>query len=383
MQAEVKPLSGIKILDLTSYIAGPYCTLLLSAFGAEVVKVESPLGDESRTWPPIKDGFSGYFANFHGGKKSFSLDLKQPESREVLNKLISKCDVFIHNYTGKTRRKLDMGYDTVARLNPNVIYCNISGFGASGPYEDRKGFDTIFQAMSGVTWLTGEKGGSPIKAGVPIGDVSGGLFAALSVMAAVHKRSLTGKGEYIDMALVDGLVNFLPVALSFYSFTGKSPARLGSQHPGRVPSATFLCADGKYVHISVTDGQWGRLCDILGIPEWREDEFYKLNNNRVKAREEVMAKISAAIGNFERADLVKQCMEQGIPCGEVFSIDEIENDPQIQFRNTIDKVQQDNGLLVRYANYPAKFKEMDVSLDRNVPKVGQHNEEVLKNWLGE
>lgn len=378
----MKPLENIKILDLSSYIAGPYSTLLLSMLGATVVKVESPKGDDSRTWPPIRDGFSGYFANFNGGKKSFALDLKDPESRPVLDRLISKCDVFLHNFTGRTRRKLNMEYEAIAAVNPNVIYCNVSGFGADGPYGDRKGFDTIFQAVSGVTNLTGVKGGDPIKCGVPIGDVSGGVFTALSIMAALYQRQLTGKGEYIDLSLTDCLVNFLPVAMAFYSFNGVTPKRMGSEHPGRVPSSTFLCGDGRFVQISVTDGQWPRLCGILGLDDWGEHEFYKLNINRIQAREEVMARLGAQIKQKDSRALEKECMEAGIPCGVVNDIEGLIGDPQIQYRRTIDS-EQFGEVLMRFANFPARFHGIDTGISRRVPGVGEHNEEVLRTWLSE
>lgn len=378
----MKPLLGYRVLDLSQYIAGPYCSLLLETFGAEVVKVESPRGDDARTWPPIKDGFSGYFANYNGGKKSVALDLKVPEDREKLNRLISKCDILVHNFTARTRNKLQLDYENVSKYNDKIIYCNISGWGATGPYSDRKGFDTVFQAVAGVTNLTGEKDGEPIKCGVPIGDVSGGMFAAMSILAAVIKKQQTGEGENIDLSMVDGLYSFLPVSAAFYSFNGYTPQRMGSGHVGKVPSQVFRCGDGKYAHISINDGQWAKLCDVLGISEWRDSEFYSKNMNRLTKREEVVARINEALASMTREDLARKCFEAGVPCGEVNTIEDIENDPQAVFRNSIEKVQYGD-VLMRFFNYPARFKDIDISVDRKIPEVGEHTDMIFETWLGE
>lgn len=378
----MKPLEGFRVLDLSQYIAGPYCSLLLETFGAEVVKIESPKGDDARSWPPIKEGFSGYFANYNGGKKSVTLDLKDTSDRAILFKLISKCDILIHNFTGHTREKLGMTYEDVVKYNDKIIYCNISGWGAEGPYKDRKGFDTIFQAVSGVTYLTGEQGRDPVKCGVPIGDVSGGMFAAMSILAAVVKKQQTGEGENIDLSMVDGLYNFLPVSAAFYSFNGKTPDRMGSGHVGKVPSQVFKCGDGKFAQISINDGQWGKLCDVLGIEEWRDSEFYSKNLNRLKCREEVVNRINEALSTMDRDTLAQKCFEAGVPCGEVKSIEDIEADPQAIFRNSIEKVDYGD-VKMRFFNYPARFKDIDISVDRTIPGIGEHNEEIFSEWLGE
>ena len=378
----MKPLEGIKVLDLSQYIAGPYCTMLLELFGAEVVKVENPKGDDARTWPPIKDGFSGYFANYNCGKKSICLDLKDPGDREKLDLLTAKCDVFVHNFTGRTREKLNMGYETISGINPKVIYCNISGWGATGPYKDRKGFDTVFQAVAGITCLTGERGGDPIKAGVPIGDVSGGMFAAMSILASLRQRDHTGKGDSIDLSMVEGLYNFLPVSMAFYSFNGHTPERMGSGHVGRVPSQVFQCGDGKFVHISLNDGQWGKFCELMGMEDWKDHEFYKVGLNRVKAREEVVSRISNILKGMTREDLSRKCFEAGVPCGEVNAIEDIIEDPQVLSRKAIEQASYGD-ITMNYVNYPARFRNYDIWLDRKIPAVGEHNKEVFDSWLKE
>lgn len=378
----MKPLSGIKVLDLTQYIAGPYCTMLLETFGAEVVKVENPRGDDARTWAPIRDGFSGYFANYNCGKKSVCLDMKDPEDRARLDKLIAKCDVLVHNFTGRTREKLKVGYEAVSAVNPRVIYCNISGWGATGPYKERKGFDTVFQAVAGITCLTGEKGGDPIKAGVPIGDVSGGMFAAMSILAALRERDLTGQGENIDLSMVEGLYNFLPVSMAFYSCNGRTPERMGSGHVGRVPSQVFKCGDGKFVHISLNDGQWGKFCDLMGMEDWRDDPFYKVGLNRVQARDEVVGRISGILAGMTREELSRRCFEQGVPCGEVNAIEDILADPQAAARGSIEQHSY-GSVTMNFVNYPARFSGFDIKLDRTIPAVGEHTEQVFREWTGE
>jgi crotonobetainyl-CoA:carnitine CoA-transferase CaiB-like acyl-CoA transferase len=378
----MKPLAGIRVLDLSQYIAGPYCTQILATFGAEVVKIESPGGDDARSWPPIKDGFSGYFANFNGGKKSLALDLKDAAGRAYLDRLIARADILVHNFTGRTRAKLNLDYDYVCSLNERLIYCNITGFGADGPYQDRKGFDTVFQAVAGVTNLTGEQGREPVKAGVPVGDISAGIYAALSIMAAIRNRDVNGKGECIDYAIVDGLLTFLSVSMAFYSFSGKTPERLGSGHVGRVPSQVFQCRDGKYVHLSINDGQWPLLCDILDLPDWRDDDFYKYNNNRITVREEIVGRLREKIGALDCAAFAGACMKKGVPCGEVNAIEDIEADPQIQWRKSIETVCYGD-VTMRYANYPARYANIDTGLSRVIPQIGEHNEEIGRSWLNE
>ena len=373
----MKPLKGIRVLDLTQYIAGPYCTMLLETFGAEIIKIENPKGDDARSWAPIRNGFSGYFANYNGGKKSVCLDLKSAEDRLKLDQLIKKCDIVVHNLTARTRDKLRLSYEQVAAINQSVIYCNISGWGANGPYKDRKGFDTVFQAVAGITCLTGERGGEPIKAGVPIADVSGGLFAALSIMVALRKRDKTGMGENIDLSMVEGLYNFLPVSMAFYSFNGHTPERMGSGHIGRVPSQVFKCGDGKYVHISLNDAQWGKFCDIMGMEDWRDDEFYKIGLNRVKAREKVVERIASILSGMTREELSKRCLEKGVPCGEVNAIEDILADPQVEYRKSIEQHQYGD-VTMNFVNYPARFKDIDISIDRTIPEVGQHSREVFE-----
>jgi len=378
----MKPLAGVRVLDFSRYIAGPYCATLLAQFGAEVIKIEAPgVGDECRTWPPLKEGHSGYFASVNRGKKSLTLNIKSPEGKKVIAQLVKESDVLLHNFTAGVCKKLELDYEIISQLNPQLIYCSISGFGAEGPYRNRKGFDTIFQAMGGVTGLTGAEDGEPVKAGVPLADVSSGIFGALSIVTALYNRTKNGKGEYIDLALLDSLLNFLPVALSFYSINGEPPKRMGSQHPGRVPSAAFRCSDGKYVHISVTDAQWKSLCEILELHDLLEDERFDRNEDRVELRNIVMAKLSRAILGVSRPELVAKCQEKGIPCGEILSLDEVEADEQIKFRKSFGEFETAGIGKMKYARYPARFKEIDTDLKRFTPQVGEDTEEILRTIL--
>lgn len=374
----MKPLAGVRVLDFSRYIAGPYCATLLAQFGAEVIKIETPgVGDECRTWPPLKNGESGYFASMNRGKKSLTLNIKSPEGKKIVAQLVKESSVLLHNFTAGVCKKLEMDYETISRLNPQIIYCSVSGFGAEGPYRDRKGFDTIFQAMGGITGLTGEENGEPVKAGVPIADVSSGIFSALSIITALYNRTNTGKGECIDIALLDSVLNFLPVALSFYSINGEPPRKMGSQHPGRVPSAAFKCADGKYAHISVTDAQWKSLCEVLNLQDLLADERFALNENRVEMRQTVMEILSKAIARVTRKELVSKCLSKGIPCGEIMTLDEIEQDEHIVFRKSIGEYETPGIGRMKYARYPARFKEIDTELQRFTPRVGEDTDEVL------
>ncbi|MGG1663691.1 CaiB/BaiF CoA transferase family protein [Brevibacillus sp. NRS-1366] len=379
----MKPLQGIRVLDFSRYIAGPMCTMYLAEWGAEVLKVEDPgVGDDSRTWAPIKDNVSGYFSAFNRSKKSITLDLKKEEARPIIHALLEQSEVVVCNFSPGVTKRLGIDYETLSEIKPDVIYCDISGFGQEGPYRKQKGFDTIFQAMGGMMALTGTGNGEPVKAGVPIGDYSGAFFATMSILASLFQRERTGRGEYIDLALYDCVVNLLPLAMAFYNFTGKMPEPKGTEHPGRVPSSAYRTKDGKYVQISVTDAQWFKFCNAMGIDnEMANDDRFSTNAQRLRNRQEAMRLIQSAIALYEQKAIVERCAEAGIPCGPVNRLEDIVQDTQLKYRGMFRTIEHELLGELHYLNFPAKFKSGGYQVVSRPPQLGEHTEVVFREVL--
>jgi len=383
------PLEGIRVLDFTRYIAGPLCTMYLAEWGADVIKIETPgTGDDTRSWEPIRDGLSGYYASFNRSKRSMTLNLKHPRAASVLEPLVRKSDVVVCNFSPGVAEKLGIDYATLRQWKDDLIYCDISGFGQTGPYRQRKGFDTIFQAMGGLMTLTGTGDGQPVKVGVPIGDYAGAFHATMSILVSLFKRERTGRGEYIDLSIFESVVSLLPLALAFLQFRGQAPKPRGTEHPGRVPSSAFATKDGGYVQVSVTDAQWFDFCRVVGIPdEVARDEKYATNAARLKHRQEVLAIIGEAVSRWNTKDLTARCMEAGIPCGEVNRLEDVLKDPQLAERDTFARfsdpfyVNGETGKPYRYIRYPSIFSGRRVEARGAPPKLGEHTEQVLRELL--
>lgn len=328
------PLSGLVVLDFTRVLAGPMATQLLAELGAEVIKVERPRGgDESRQWEPmLPAGESAYFFAFNRGKRSVTLNLKSPAGQQVARGLARQADVVVENFLPGDMAEMGLGYDVLAADNPRLVYVSNTGFGQDGPYRDRKGYDTIFQALSGVMALTGHPDSPPAKVGVPFADLTSGLWIAIAVLAGLAGRGANGRGSHIDVAMMDAQVSLLTIAAARLFALNQEPVRTGTEHPGRVPSAAFRCRDGLWLHISGSDQHWPALCTALGLPH---DPALATNAARVAGRARVMQAMTVAIAGRDRAPLAEALRAADIPAGEVNSVGDILSDPHTAHRQMV------------------------------------------------
>src|SRR4051812_3778153 len=297
----MKPLEGITILDLSRVLACPFASMILAELGARVIKVEQPgSGDETRTFEPQLARDSAYYFACNRSKESITVNLRSDEGRKLIRELAGKADVVVENFPVGTLGRYGLDFATLSALNPRLIYVSCTGFGQTGPYSEKKGYDTVFQAMGGIMSLTGEKGGGPVKPGLPVADLTSGLWVAIAILASLAGREKTGKGCYVDFSMLDAQVSLLTLAAARYFALGEVPPRLGTEHPGRVPTATFCCADGKYLHITASGQHWVPLCAALGLEAWGAQPQFADNALRVANREQIMPKLTQAIVGWKR-----------------------------------------------------------------------------------
>ncbi|WP_067452403.1 CaiB/BaiF CoA transferase family protein [Actinomadura macra] len=330
----MRPLDGIRVLDFSRVLAGPMATQILAELGADVIKIERPGGgDESRRFEPrLPGGESAYFFAFNRGKRSITLDLATPRGQEIARGLARHADIVVENFLPGSMDKRGLGYEALAEENPGLVYVSATGFGQTGPYADRKGYDTVFQALSGVMALTGHPDTPPAKAGVPIADLTSGLWIVISALAGLAGRATSGHGGHADLAMMDVQVSLLAVAAARLFALDEDPPRTGTAHPGRVPSAAFECADGRYLHISGSDHHWRPLCEVLALDELADDPELATNAGRVAQRERVTAALTGAFAEWPRDGLANALRAAGVPAGEVNSVRETLAD-----RNTIER----------------------------------------------
>lgn len=390
--APLPALHGIKVLDLSRVLAGPWCTQILADFGADVVKVESiGKGDDTRSWgPPDLPSAPGrehsresaYYLSCNRNKRSIAIDLAHPEGAQLVRKLAADADVLVENFKVGGLKKYGLDYDRLKASNPRLVYCSITGFGQTGPYADRPGYDFIAQAMGGMMSITGERDGPPIKPGVAIADLSTGLYATISILIALRHAERTGEGQYIDCSLLDTQISMLANQALTYLVGGVSPGRLGNAHPTVVPYRVFDAADGAVVVAVGNDAQFRVLCELLGMPELAADPRYATNSQRVIHRDSLEPALQAAIGQRRVADLVDRLCARGVPSGPVNTIGQIFADPFVEARGVVHRFRRADGVEVPSVAYPGKFSRTPASFDRPPPHVGQHTAEVLDEWLG-
>ena len=372
-------LSGIKILDLSRVLAGPYSTMILGDLGAEVIKVEAPGGsDDTRKWgPPFKNGVSAYYLCANRNKKSITIDLKTEEGVEIVKQLVQESDVVINNFKTGTMERFGIDYDVLKELNPKIVYCSITGFGETGPYKDMPGYDFIIQAMSGLMSITGDEQSGPQKLGVAIVDILTGLYATIGIQAALLERTTSGKGQKIDVSLYDSAVSALINIGSNYLMSGEIPTRLGNNHANIVPYQTFDTADGQMVIAIGNDRQYATFCNILEKPELATDERFITNADRVKHRDIITPLIQEVMLTKRTAYWQEQCNKYGIPCGPIQNIEEVVNDPQLQARGMF--VEQEHPVAgnIKLIGSPLKLSRTPVTMRHYPPEVGEHNEEIF------
>lgn len=371
------PLQGIKVIELARILAGPWAGQTLADLGADVIKVEAPEGDDTRRWgPPFidRDGdrSAAYFHATNRGKRSITCDFRTPEGQEVVRNLIADADVVIENFKVGGLAKYGLDWPSLQAINPRLIYCSITGFGQTGPYAHRAGYDFIIQGMAGVMSVTGEPDGQPQKVGVAVTDVFTGVYAATAILAALVQRGVTGRGQQIDMALMDVATAIMANQNMNYLTTGNAPAKMGNAHPNLAPYAVFDCADGWIILATGNDGQYRKLCAILGLDHMADHPDYLTNADRVRNREPMTAAITAATLKWKKSDLLQVCEDNGVPAGPINNLAEVFADPQVIAR----KMQLDLGGIPGVRS-PFTFSDAELSLDRPAPKLGEHQDEVL------
>ena len=367
------PLKGIKVVELARILAGPWAGQLLGDLGAEVIKVESEQGDDTRAWgPPFierdNDVSAAYFHGCNRGKKSITVDLSTSKGQERIKKLVKESDILIENFKVGGLKKYGLDYESLKTNNKALIYCSITGFGQDGPYATRAGYDYIIQGMSGLMSITGEPGGPPLKTGVAVTDIFTGIYASTAILAALHQRKETGLGQHIDMSLLDSAVAILANQGMNYLSTGNSPGRMGNFHPNLSPYQVFECSDGHIIIATGNDQQYQRFCDILQCPELGKNPKFVSNAKRVENRHELDAVLSRKTRNWKKAKLLKRCEVTSIPAGPINSLDQVFSDKQIIHRGM--KLSLDGIPSIRS---PIRFSESELNLDKPSPKLGEHN----------
>lgn len=375
---------NIKVLDLSRVLAGPFCSMILADMGADVIKIETPgRGDDSRCFPPFKNGRSLYYINLNRGKRSMTLNLKHPEGKRIFKELAKRCDVLIENFRPGTMEKLGLGYEVLKRLNPRLIYASISGFGRTGPYRTRLGYDIIGQAMGGLMSVTGWPGSPPTRVGTAIGDILGALFCCIGILAALKVRERTGRGQLIDVSLVDSVFASLENIPQKYFINGEVPTRIGNRYEFVYPYDTFKTSDGWVVIAVANDTIWKRFVSASGLKHLAHDERFATNADRVKYHEALKGEIEKWTSKHLSSEIVVLLNRNGVPASQIYTIRDVIEDPHIAIarRMIIETAHPIIGS-VKLLGSPIKMSETNPQPRGLAPELGEHTEEILREMLG-
>ena len=375
------PLEGVKVIELARILAGPWAGQTLSDLGAEVVKVESIEGDDTRRWGPpfVKNGediSASYFHSCNRGKKSICVDFKTKEGQDIIKKLVLKADILIENFKVDGLLKYGLDFASLIKINPKLIYCSITGFGQTGPYAHRAGYDYIIQGMSGLMSITGEPSGQPQKMGVAVTDILTGLYSVTAILSAIIQRDKTGKGQQIDMALLDVATAVTANQGMNFLTTGKAPQRIGNGHQNLVPYQVFDCKDGHIIIATGNDAQYQRLCAILNLEEIAMNELFLTNADRLRNRTLLIEKLSCQTTKFLKKDLLQACEKQGIPAGPINDLSEVFDDPQVVYRGLSKEIDNIPTILS-----PFRFSDSKMQISKTSPKLGENTNEILSSIL--
>jgi formyl-CoA transferase/CoA:oxalate CoA-transferase len=371
------------VLDFTRVLSGPYCTMLLADMGARVIKVEQPgRGDDTRAWgPPFVAGESVYFLSINRNKESLTLDLKRPEARPIVERLLDRADVVIENFRPGTTQRLGLSYEEIAPRWPRVIYCSISGFGQNGPRRHEQGYDAVVQAEGGLMSLTGPGDGEPFRLGVAISDIVSGMFAAQGIAMALLARMRTGRGQRVDIGMLDATAALLTYQAGIYFATGTSPTRMGNRHPTIAPYDTFEAADGEFVLAVGNDEQWRRFCEVTGLSALAGDERFATNSARVESYATLRPVLARRLRERPREEWIAALKAAGVPCGSVREVGEVFEDPQIHARSMVETVDHAVAGAVRVLGVPVKLSDTPGGVRSAPPALGQHTERILHEDL--
>ena len=370
-------LEGIKVVEFCEIAAGPFCAMLLADMGADVIKVERPAGDAMRSWPPVNDGYSENFASINRNKRSVVLDLKTPEGLHAAKAIILDSDVVVENFRPGVLARLGIDYASMSAEKPGLIYCSISAFGQEGPRAKQGGFDLTMQAMSGIMSITGEPGGDPIKCGLPLCDFVAALYGAFAVTAALRQREITGRGQNLDVSMLGTSLGVAALQTSEYFGTGRDPRKLGSAHTRNAPYQAFRAKDGHFGMAAGNNSLWHHVCDVVALPELKEDERYLTPSLRAQNQNELRETLEAV---FETKDVVHWLAafaEAGVPCSPINSYSEALTDPQVDYMGWVQEITLPNGKVTKTFGSPLRINGATLSITANPPGLGEHTEEVL------
>lgn len=388
-----RALDGIKVLDLSRVLAGPWSTQILADFGADVLKVELPgKGDDTRGWgPPFlkrPDGSedpqeSAYYLCANRNKRSAAIDISRPEGAALIRKLAHEADILVENFKVGGLRKYGLDYESISKINPRLVYCSITGFGQDGPYRDRGGYDFVAQGMGGFMSITGEEDGGPLRAGVAMADLSTGMYATVSILMALRHAERTGEGQQIDVSLLDTQIAMLANQGSNWLVGGINPGRLGNRHPTVVPYKTFEVADGVMIIAIGNDGQFRAFCTEMGVPEWAQDERFNTGRQRLINRDAIEAMVQDIVRPYESGPLIERLAAAGVPAGPVNTVKDIYADPFIEARKVVHRFIREDGAEIPTVAFPGKLSATPADYRYQPPKVGEQTREVLADWLGD
>jgi crotonobetainyl-CoA:carnitine CoA-transferase CaiB-like acyl-CoA transferase len=374
-------LSNLKVLDLTSHLSGPYCAMILADHGADVVKIENPNdGDQLRKTPPFQGGESAPFMLWNRNKRSVTLDLKDPKDHQLLLKMAETADIMIENFKPGTACRLGVDYESVSKINPTLIYCSISGFGQTGPYAPRGGFDLIACGMSGLMSINGPPDGPPYRIPMPVSDVCGGMNGAIGILTALAARNRTGRGQHVDTSLFESGISLGVYEAANVFANGEVPERLGQAHRGSAPYQLFPTSDGYVTVGGAQDNFWRRTCKILGCEQLVEDPKFKSKAERVANNKELVSELEVFFRRQSTSKLCKAFDEAGIPAGPVMNHVEVYNDPQTLAREMVVQVEHSKLGQMKTIGIPVKLSDTPGKITRSAPLLGEHNSEVLKDW---
>jgi crotonobetainyl-CoA:carnitine CoA-transferase CaiB-like acyl-CoA transferase len=378
-------LEDVVVIDMTRVLAGPYCTMMLGDLGADVIKIEAPRqGDDTRGWGPpfTAAGESAYFLSANRNKRSLTLNLKDPQGLALLRRLIASGDVLVENFRAGTLDAWGLDYDTLQRLRPGLIVCSITGYGQTGPYRDRPGYDLMVQAMGGFMSVTGPEQGEPYRAGIAIADLAAGMFATSAILAALYARPRTGQGQRIDISLLDSQVALLSYVASNYLVSGEPPRRYGNGHPNIVPYQAFRASDGFFAFAAGNDGQWRKFCQAVDRGEWAEDPRFATNGDRVGNRRELLPLLSDLFASRPAGAWIELCESIGIPSAPINTVDQVFEDPQVKARGMRQSAQHPSAGEVPMVGSPLCIPTAPVQIRHAPPRLGEHTVDILSGRLG-
>ena len=378
----MKALDGVRVLDLTRALAGPFCTLMLGDYGADVIKIELPnTGDDTRHWgPPFIGEESAYFLSINRNKRSLTLNFKEEQAREIFLKLVEQSDVVVENFTPGVMSRFGLEYATVKEANPQIIYCSISGFGQDGPYQNRPAYDQIMQGISGLMSITGDLGGEPQKVGVAVTDIGSGMWAAFAVISALYHREQHGEGQYIDISMLDAQVAWLTYQAGYYFAYDRPPQRLGAAHPTLVPYQAFMCQDGKYLNVAVgSERLWERFCQAVKLMDLKDRPEFATNGVRVENRATLVPLLQTHFLTRPADDWVADLQALNVPAGPINDLADVFADPQVLHRQMLLEMPHPTLGDIKQTGLPIKFSRTPGGLELPPPLLGEHNGPILRD----